>query len=837
MSDIFTVNNKVQEALEKLFQQYRLVFWYDDKAEMTGLFEEIRLQGVQKIVIENNEFSIKYRLLMEEPTQRFLVYQPKPKPSDNENWLLDLLLANYEFHTEAASLYLHDLELPPEFKPLIQQHEGFFANQKRISDLKLLLEPEDRESKIRLKMISILCGCEVDWEKVLYNLFDEIQKGKQDKFKSLEKFGLQQILWEVIEKKFNYTAATPGIKDFLLQLVNDNFQRLIPNGKAKLSKEAYLFVNRWKENVKARQIFADWSLQLEQDLGIEPFIQSLPGEVLIEADTFAVIDKKIIVDLKNFILNEALANTAIQEQIEKRKLKFFYDQFSNIYEALSYASSLLDEIRKTNLSITNPTDGFEKYVGQFFNIDLLYRKYIYFSELAEHQSILKDLTLKIEKAYGNSFLLKLGDNWQQAVDSMQDWQLDTVIAQKDFFKHWVEPYIKRDNRIFVIISDAFRYESAVELREMILQENRFTAEIQSMLGSLPTYTQLGMASLLPNKSLSFNEKTDTVFVDGQSSQGTPNRTKILQKYIPESFAISSEDFLKMNAKTEGRDFIKPYNVLYIYSNHVDKTGDDKTSESDVFKATQDEFAYLMKIIKQISNMNGTNMLITADHGYLYQQNRLDESDFTDFTPSGEVYKTSRRFVIGNNLSANSSVKKWKGKQLGFSDDTEVLIPKSINRLRISGAGSRFVHGGASLQEIVIPVLEINISRKNDLGQVEVDIISGSTNITSNTFGVNFYQKQATADKVFPRQLKAAFYTTSGKLISDVANFLFNSSNPDAAAREQRKSFIFNSEASKYNGKEVILKLEEPIEETSQFKTYKSFTFRMLIAFSSEFDND
>ena len=836
MNDIFTMNNKVQAALEKKFEEQRIIFWYDDKADFTGLFESLQLPEVEKIVIENNEFTLKHRLLITQPHHRFLVYQPKPRPIDTENWLLDILLSNFEFHTEASSLFLHDLELPPEFKPMIQQHEGFFTNEKRISELKALLEPEDRESKIRLKMISILCNCEADWEKVLYSLFAEILKEKQDKFKSIEKYGLHVFFWEVIERKFNYKAATPGVKDFLLQLINDNFQRSIPNGKATLSKDAYLFVNRWKENTKARQIFEDWSLQLEEDLGIEPFIQNLSGELLLEADTFAVIDQKIIVGLKDFVQNEALANSIVQEWIEKRKLKFFYEQFKNIYEALSYGSSLLDEIRKSNLTIASPAEGFEKYVRQLYQVDLLYRKYIYYSEKTEHQSILKDLTLKIEKAYGNSFLLKLGDNWQHAIDSMQEWKIDPVTGQKEFFRRWVEPYIKRDNRIFVIISDAFRYESAVELREMILQKNTYTAELDAMLGSLPTYTQLGMASLLPHKSLTFNEKTDTVFVDGQSSQGTPNRTKILQKYKPESIAIVAEDFLKMKAKTQGREFIKPYNIIYIYSNHIDKTGDDKTSECDVFKATIDEFDYLMKIIKQITGMNGTNMLITSDHGYLYQQNRLDATDFTEFTPAGEVYKTSRRFVIGKNLSSNSSVKKWKGKQLGFDDETEVLIPNSINRLRIQGAGSRFVHGGASLQEIVIPVLEINKSHNSDLEYVDIDIISGSTNITSNTFGISFYQKQAIADKIFPRQIRAAFYTTTGKLISDSASFNFNSSDKDAAAREQRKTFLFISDASKYNGQEVILKLEQPIETTSQFKTYKSFTYRMLIAFTSEFDN-
>ena len=836
MSDIFTMNNKVQAALEKKFQEHRILFWYEGKAELTSLFDNLQIPGVEKLMIENNEFTLKHRMLILQPNQRFLVYQSKPRPIDNENWLLDILLSNFEFQTEASALFLNDLELPPEFKPLIQQHEGFFTNEKRISELKALLEPDDREGKIRLKMISILCGCEADWEKVLYNLFAEIQKEKQDRFKAIEKFGLNLFFWEAIERKFNYKSANPGIKDFLLQLINDNFQRSIPNGKAVLSKDAYLFVNRWKENTKARQIFEDWSLQLEKDLGIEPFIQSFDNEVLLDADTFAVIDRKIIVDLRNFVLNGALSNSLVQEQIEKRKLKFFFDKFSNIYKALIYGSSLLDEIRKTNLSIANPTEGLEKYIQQLYRIDLLYRKYIYYSEQSEHQNILKDLTLKVEKAYGNSFLLKLGNNWQQAIDLMPEWKIAPFVAQRDFFKNWVEPYSNKDKRIFVIISDAFRYESAVELREMILQEDRFTAELQAMLGSLPTYTQLGMASLLPNRELSFYEKSEIVYVDGQSSQGTPNRTKILQKRIPESIAISSKDFLKMNAKTQGREYIKPYNVIYIYSNHVDKTGDDKESENEVFKATEDEFVYLMKIIKQVSNMNGTNMLVTADHGYLYQQNRLDETDFTDYTPSGEIYKINRRFVIGNNLVENPSFKKWKGKQLGFQDETEVLIPKSINRLRIQGAGSRFVHGGATLQEIVIPVLEINKSRKSDLEQVEIDIISGSTNITSNTFGVNFYQKQAIAEKIFPRQLRAAFYTITGKLISDSVSLLFNSTDNDAVAREQRKTFLFISDASKYNGQDVVFKLEEPIEGTTQFKIYKIFTYRMLIAFSSEFDN-
>jgi uncharacterized protein (TIGR02687 family) len=749
---------------------------------------------------------------------------------------LDVLLSHYEFHTEASSLYLQELDLPHEFRTLVQQHESFFANEKRIQELKAILEPEERESSLRLKMLSIVCACDPDWDKVLYALFAEAFKSKNDKYKSIQKFSLDTFFWETIEKKYNYKSPTPAIKDFLLRLVQDNFEQNIPAGKPTLNKEAFLFVNRWKENVHGRKIYNDWISQLETDLSAETSLQTIAPLQLLETDTFPLIDKKIILALREYIVYKTWPDHKVQEWIEKRRDKFFFTDFANLYEALSHASALLDEIRKVNIAIKTPEEGFEKYEKQWFKLDRLYRKYIYFSEQAEHQNILKELTQDVEKAYGNTFLLKLGDTWQSAIASMPSWKIEHRISQRDFYKQWVAPYIEKENRVFVIISDALRFESATELRERILQEDRFTATLTAVVGVLPSYTQLGMASLLPHVALSFNEQNEYVFADGISTQGTSNRTKVLQKAHQGSIAIGAEDFLKMKASPDGREFIKPYNVVYIYSNHIDKTGDDRTSEGKVFEATETEFEYLLRLLKHINNMNGYNMIITSDHGHLYQHNRLDETDFTAFSSSGTIYKESRRFVLGKNLVPHPSVKTWSAEALGFADDTEAQIPNSINRIRIQGAGSRFVHGGSALQEIVVPVLEINKARKSDVGKVEVDIISGSSIITSNTTVINFYQKQPVMDKILPRQIRAGFYDSAGRLISNVVTLTFNVPDKDAMAREKKHSFIFTAEASQKNGQDVYLKLEEPIEDTNQFKLYKSITYRMLIAFKSEFDD-
>jgi uncharacterized protein (TIGR02687 family) len=829
------MTDKIHNALSQLFEQHRLVFWYDEKVEMQVLFNELQLDNVSKITIENNEFGIKYKVLKDEPDQKFLIYQPSAKPNDHENWLLDLNLANYEFYTEPSSLYLQDLGLSQEFKPLVQEYIAFFNSQKRLQELKAIIEPDDTERKIRLKILSILVGTEIDWEKVLYVLFAELAKSKSDKWNAIERFGLTDFFWKTVERKYAYKDAKPTIKDFLIKLFQDNFQRSLTNSKGILSKDAYLFVNRWKENAKAQNVFSELSQALSIELNIEQEVNSHSPEELLDDDTFDVIDKKILQGILQHLIQETLSQQTLKVWIQKREQKFFYKNYQNIYSALSAGSTLLSEIKKINLKFSSLRDGITFYTKQFFQIDLLYRKYIFYSSKAEHQNLLKIFTDKIEKAYSNSFIQELGDNWQQHLNKLETWSVFGISNQYDFFNQYVKPYSDKSNKIYVIISDAFRFETAVEFRDMLLREDRFTADLSIMLGALPSYTQLGMASLLPHKQLSVQQGSDIIIADGISTQGTSNRTKILQMYC-KGVAIQAEEFLKMQAKTDGRDFQKNYDVIYIYSNSIDKSGDDKTTEHKVFQATEDEFENLFRIIRQIANMNGSNIIVTADHGYLYQHNALDESDFSEFKAQGNIYRATRRFIMGEGLKPDPMLMNFKGPSIHLNNEVEVLVPKSVTRLRVSGAGSRFVHGGASLQEIIIPVLSINKGRKTDTEKVEVDILGSNKNIASNLSGITFYQMQPVGEKILPRLLKAGYYAENGKPISDIHNLHFNVPENDSLAREKKQSFVFTSEATNYNGQDVKLKLEELIEGTNQYRIYREITYRMNISFGSEFDD-
>jgi uncharacterized protein (TIGR02687 family) len=347
-----------------------------------------------------------------------------------------------------------------------------------------------------------------------------------------------------------------------------------------------------------------------------------------------------------------------------------------------------------------------------------------------------------------------------------------------------------------------------------------------------------MAALLPNSNMSIQPQSDSILIDGHPTMGVQGRTKILELFSGvRATAINAEDFMKLNTASDGREFVKKYDLIYIYHNRIDKIGDDKTSEDKVFDAVEDELDFLMDIIKKIANMNGNNMFITADHGFLYQNNVLDESDFSIGNVSGDIWKESRRFVIGKNLKGDSSTLHFTSEQLNLSGDAEVLIPKSINRIRIKGSGSRYVHGGVTLQEVVIPLLKVTKTRQDTTKQVDVDIIKSTDKISNNILAVQFLQTELVSEKVLPRLIRSAIYANDGDILSDVYSYHFDVVEGTERMREVKHLFHLSSKASsKYKNQIVKLVLEEPMEGTSRWSVYKEYSYSLNISYTNDFDD-
>lgn len=832
-------NPKISQALSNLFDKQRIVFWYDTRLEFRADFETLELPDVEKIELANNEFGVKYRLLREQPEQKFLLYREGAEPPHLHNWLLDVQLASGNcFRTDQVALWLAELELGPDCYPLLEAHVAFFESAKRREALGKLLEPGDSQNLLQRKMLAVCAGNEPRLDVILENLLGDLAASKDVRIKLIESSGLNVYLWEQVKRAYGYSSEQPGLHDFVIELFKACFMLGIdPAYKARLSAEALVFLKRWKDSRSHEQSFEALSEQCAAVLQIEDKLQTLDWRTLLELDYFELIDRKILSELVRAVVARTVTAQEVEQWVRQRRQSHWFERFKDVYLALEHAAQFIQVLDITQLQMESLTDGVQKYASQWFRLDQRYRKFVYHLRESGQASLLGELAMQVENLYGNNYLSRLNDRWQQHVDAAQQWEAAPVVLQRNFFSRYVQPFVERKTKVCVLISDAFRYEVGEELQSLIRQEDRFEAELEPMLSMLPSYTQLGMAALLPNNSLQLadNDSGDAI-VDGQSAQGSVNRGKILATRVPASQVVRAKDLLAMN-QADSRALLRDNEVVYVYHNLIDKTGDTRDTEERVFSAAEETLSELIRLVKKLTNANASNLLITADHGFIYQNHPLQESDFLSGEPEGdEVLYRARRFVLGRSLREGASFKTFNPVQLGLTGTLMVQIPKSINRLRLKGSGSRFVHGGATLQEVVIPVIRINKKRQSDVGRVEVEFIGGGgKTITTGQLAVVLYQTEAVTEKLQSRRLRAGLFTLDGELVSDQHELLFDFSSANPRERELPVRFILSRKADEANNQQVELLLEETVDGTSHFTRYKAARYTIRRSFSSEFD--
>ena len=113
---------------------------------------------------------------------------------------------------------------------------------------------------------------------------------------------------------------------------------------------------------------------------------------------------------------------------------------------------------------------------------------------------------------------------------------------------------------------------------------------------------------------------------GKIHRGLENRKKIIESEVADSIAVHFQDMLAMN-KAGRREMLKVKSLIYIYHDTIDAMGDKASTEVYTFNAVETALNQLNDLVKIIrDDLSGTNVYITADHGFLYQRDALEESD-------------------------------------------------------------------------------------------------------------------------------------------------------------------------------------------------------------------
>jgi uncharacterized protein (TIGR02687 family) len=805
--------DRIQSTLQNLFQNdigwphphRRLIFWYDPEQQFTETFQEIDLPNIIKLTLGDTPFTTKHHLLIQAPQQNFLLYAPFPEPIPENNWLFDLQKSGRTFSADRAALIYADLGFQERYlETTLRQYLKFFDSKKRSDALAAMQLPTNtNEQGLQLALLSVLANLKVPDPNPLIRqvLIGGLLESDNTLWSDIQKFVSAPAFWQAVKEHLNYHDPSPTLSKLMRRLLITHldtslYGSLPPTLEAQTispGQKAYAFIDQWIRDRKDVLAWQQLSQQVSEELEILSKLGSLAPEVLTEAATFEDIDKVIIKQCVTELKAETGDLKRWHTLIQKRRTLVWFEEYQSTYEALEAAIDLVELKRKYTLGFRQPAAQiFTAYATDLYQFDLAYRHFIVASDKAKTKPILREQKLieKIEDLYVGWFLDKLGEAWSDSLSN--EWKIEGIPCQTTFYRHNVANILSRSDRekVFVIISDALRYEVASELTEEIEKELRGKITITAQFGVLPSITKLGMAALLPGKTLELIPGNDNVTRDTLKTQGASARSKVLKKNSNvEATVLSAADLLKMTID-EGREAIKPYRLIYVYHDAIDTIGDKPASERLVMDACGNAIQELVKLVKRLCNsLNATNILITADHGFLYQRQPISEADKLPLPKAEDVLETNRRFILRTQPEQTTGTLQFN---LPYeSGETMAIVPRGSLRFAIQGAGSQYVHGGASLQEVCVPIITYHHKRpeKGDDGavrKVSVQVNTRTRRVTNNRFNFNLMQVEAAEGRWRSRRVTVGLYDQSGDAITDIKTIELNSSSQQPSDREFRQ---------------------------------------------------
>ena len=804
----------------------KIIFWYDSKKEYEDFINELELDDTEIIKYDNNSFWIRYHIEKEELNKNIIIYLPFERKKGIDNDLLDLETSNSDllFNPDSTTMRLKNLGLTEDCRKIISKYAKFFGNKKREAEFKNFDIDEKNNDNIDLIITAIMLNIksinEDDILKEIIKYYFEDDK----KYEELFKFGSEEFILGLFNDTFGSSVSSyEELPEVYKSLVFTYFATSLKDIKkasryskyllTKKSTNVYVFINNLMREKTTKKYFEKLSKEVEEEFGIKELLETMDIDDYKLADAFESIDKFVIKYLVDKLFNGIGEYEVYKNYIDIRRNKYWFEKLENEYNLLKVSIAFFEKINAIQDSIKIvDIDKFAKdYADNFSEVDTLYRKVYYYYDNIEDKDVFISLKNKIENIYVNDFMSELSIKWSDMIENMGKYDSNRMTLQKDFYKSYIRPFNDKKDRIIVIISDAFRYECAKELNTK-LKTIASKSDIGYMQGLVPSYTKLGMASLLPNKELSRVKENDDILVDGQVSSSIKDREFILQKENPDSIAVKYDDLYEMT-KLEWKKLFSGKKVVYIYHDTVDNAGEH--NENTIFTACDKAINELEKLVKDLhTTFSGINAFITADHGFFYKRGKVESYEKTSKTANSTKQKT--RYSYSDSVSNEEGILSINLDYVFGENSGYVNIPKGNIIFARQGTGINYVHGGILPQEIIVPVIDFKSTRTSD-GSKKVGITySGlSTKITNAITYLEFLQDNNIDENNKPCRYSLHFEDEDGVRISDECTIIANYENTEVKDRFFREKFVFKNKAYDKNKPYylVIIDEETGIEHT------------------------
>lgn len=803
------------------FYERRIIFWYDEDREFEDKLDEIALDNAKVVALTgSNTFAVKKLLSNDDLTGNYLVYNPLSFDKPDDNWMIDVELYSEEFCADLISIWMDEMAIPatPSMRKQVKKYRKYFNAQTRRAKIVSQNKGTTTPAQLHLAVMAAICGLkDAQPNNILRCVFHAgLNKDTNTIYQEFMSYDAVDAFWAMVNQGSGYLEEEPDLGQLAIHMLLTAATRTMRSEHLagldsfiSIPYQAYCydFVSDWLHSEDVQQVY-EIARYVEDEARLPQRFAKLTVDDLVGTECFPCINEVILTKLMTEISDHIIDVDSIVSTVEKRRTCVWYDAVENFYDGILQVANMQSFFKEHSAGFhtAEAKTLWKEYTERYYKMDTYYRQFhLCFQKSLETSNMLLDdlfkhVVEKVEGLYTQWFLGQLGNNWSNvcAEDLAAYGRIMDIPQQEDFYRYKVKP---SDTRVFVIISDAMRYEVAATLAEQLRRETQSKVNLGSMQSIFPSITKFGMAALLPHKELDVEVRNGklAVLADGQATESI-NRDGVLKTAKSASVALQYKNIIGMK-RAERSALVKGMDVVYIYHNTIDDAS--HTADTSVFPACEKTISELKNLVRIIVNeFSGTNIMITADHGFLYTYSPLTEDDKVDKSGfANRMLEYGRRFCILNKGTEADYL--LPVKFLGGHTEYDGFAPRESIRIKMNGGGLNFVHGGVSLQELVVPVIEYRFLRndsmeyrrnrqKYDTKPVTVNLLSANRKISNMIFSLNFYQKEAVGDNREAETYLVYFTDANGKQISDVQKIIADKTSDSGTDRTFRCNFSLKS---------------------------------------------
>ena len=732
-------------------------------------------------VFDGAWFNLKYKIEHDWKEKKVVLFFPFGTymyPHNEENQLkfplLDILRANMEYQEDDFAAFMQQHQLPDKFRPFVKRHIAELQSSKVSAILGAYYTKEAFSEDAAIRgIISSYLGEKklLEWDYIIVRMIilgtESEEKKRKDFFvKVSQNMDVKRQIDYQLTSIFGFSydpnnnnkvkGITESLKyNSITQLLDvsssDNYKQY----KVKNSLAISVLNKIYETGSRDRNLSQKFSIAM-QELGADIKEEEIIKIYGVDAQYFYMTEALCWPILEEVVSKELLTSPdTVNERMRTLSLKLPIG--SDVLLAISYVEHLAlyyDKVRNIGtLKLNTAEEYVQKYVSDYYLIDTFYRQ----SLEDYHQLVTKEIpimqTLGSAKARLDADYAKLTNvlnlEWLTCVVEKGKFFDDVSLCkQEKFFANEYDGSVKQ----VIIISDALRYEVAAELMQELSKEKHI-ATITPYRAMLPTETKYCKPALLPHQSLTF--QNGEMLVDGQTLPTIESRTAHLSNYKQGAVCVTYEDVMNGDIMVTRELFKRP--LVYIFHDTIDAASHGQ-SPFEVIAACRKTIEQLSVLVKRLhATWNVTNVALTSDHGFIYNDIRFEDKDKHSICENC-VEKKTRYYITDSNANVDGIVKFPMTKVSGMQSATPlyVCVTEGTNRLAAPG-GYSFAHGGATLQEMIIPVIRSSQRRTNKTEKVGVSLLNHNLVMVSSRLKVHIIQSEAVSMTTMERKVVCSVY--------------------------------------------------------------------------------